>query len=150
MYKVRVEPRRPGSKLQASPSHHSMAAPHSSHLSGVAEYRCPPERSADIELAGRLWGGVLAAKIITCHTGRWFVVRDSHFYTVKYSSLGDHLPPQTPPTSPTTTTIPHLKQCFNLWPSHSSIFIITELPLAAMVSHVSPKFITVCQSSVPL
>lgn len=70
MYKVRVEPQPPGSKLQASPSHHSMAAPHSFHLSGVAEYRWPPERRADIELAGRLWGGVLAAKIITCHTGR--------------------------------------------------------------------------------
>lgn len=149
MYKVRVEPRRPGSKLQASPSHHSMAAPHSFHLSGVAEYRWPPERSADIELAGRLWGGVLAAKIITCHTGQYFVVRGSHFYTVKYSSLGDRLPPQTPPASPTTTT-PLLKLCFNLWPSHTSIFIITELPLAATVSHVSPKFITVCQSYVPL
>lgn len=31
-------------------------------LSGVAEYRQPPERGADIELVGRLWGGAPAAK----------------------------------------------------------------------------------------
>lgn len=59
VYKVWVEPQPPGSKLQASPSHHSMAAPQSSlsYLKELSTDGFPRETCRYIGLAGKLWGG---------------------------------------------------------------------------------------------
>lgn len=63
-----MEPQPPGSELEASSSHLSMEALHSSHFSGVAEHSPPPGRKLRFFFfffsAVELWESFLVAEII--------------------------------------------------------------------------------------
>lgn len=116
-------------------SHHSMAAPQP-FLSYLRKPSTDgPQRAAQIEAwRGNFAEVFQATKIISCHTGRQFVVRSSQFSSMKCCSPGD-----TP--TPTSSSALIYYPLIHLSPP-------VALPPAAPLAHMFLQFITNYQSSV--